>query len=142
MADPHPQRVVRDLGAGPRAAAGSFTEFNSRHACIGGIDLGPTRTRLAVADLRGEPLAHDVIATPARMAPETLLKHLADALRGLMRGTGLPEGRLIAVGAGAPGAVEVDKGVVTEAPNLRNWSRVPMRDPERRWACPPSWRTT
>src|SRR5436190_1509200 len=81
-----------------------------------------------VADLRGEPLAHDVIATPSRMAPETLLKHLAGALRGLMRGTGLPEGRLIAVGAGAPGAVEVDKGVVTEAPNLRNWSRVPMRE--------------
>ena len=32
------------------------------------------------------------------------------------------------MGAGAPGAVEFDKGIVTEAPNLRNWSRVPMRE--------------
>jgi predicted NBD/HSP70 family sugar kinase len=122
--------VVRDLGAGPSRGGRrpSFMEFNARHACIGGIDLGPTRTRLAVADLRGEPLAHDVIATPSRLAPETLLSRLADALRRLMREANLPYDRLIAVGAGAPGAVEFDKGIVTEAPNLRNWSRVPMRE--------------
>ena len=122
--------VVRDLGTGPSRGGRrpSFMEFNARHACIGGIDLGPTRTRLAVADLRGEPLAHDVIATPSRLAPETLLSRLADALRGLMKGAGLAHDRLIAVGAGAPGAVEFDRGIVTEAPNLRNWSRVPMRE--------------
>jgi len=81
-----------------------------------------------VAALRGEPLAHDVVETPSRVAPEKLLSRLADALRTLMREINLPYDRLIAVGAGAPGAVEVDKGVVTEAPNLPNWSRVPMRD--------------
>jgi predicted NBD/HSP70 family sugar kinase len=122
--------VVRDLGTGPSRGGRrpSFMEFNARHGCIGGIDLGPTRTRLAVADLRGEPLAHDVIATPSRLAPETLLLRLADALRSLMREANLAPDRLIAVGAGAPGAVEFDKGIVTEAPNLRNWSRVPMRE--------------
>src|SRR5688572_16200390 len=121
--------VVRDLGAGPSRGGRrpSFMEFNARHGCIGGIDLGPTRTRLAPADLRGEPLAHDVIATPSRLAPESLLKHLADALRSLMREANLAPDRLIAVGAGAPGAVEFDQGIVTEAPNLRSWSRVPMR---------------
>ena len=122
--------VVRDLGAGPSRGGRrpSFMEFNARHGCIGGIDLGPTRTRLAVADLRGEPLAHDVIATPSRLAPETLLLRLADALRRLMREANLSPDRLIAVGAGAPGAVEFEKGIVTEAPNLRNWTRVPMRE--------------
>jgi predicted NBD/HSP70 family sugar kinase len=121
--------VVRDLGAGPSRGGRrpSFMEFNARHGCIGGIDLGPTRTRLAVADLRGEALAHDVIATPSRLTAEALLKHLADALRSLMRQANLAPERLIAVGAGAPGAVEFDKGIVTEAPNLRSWSRVPMR---------------
>ena len=122
--------VVKDLGAGPSRGGRrpSFMEFNARHGCIGGIDLGPTRTRLALADLSGEPLAHDVIATPSRLAPETLLLRLADALRRMMREANLPPDRLIAVGAGAPGAVEFDRGIVTEAPNLRNWSRVPMRE--------------
>jgi predicted NBD/HSP70 family sugar kinase len=122
--------MVKDLGAGPSRGGRrpSFMEFNARHGCIGGIDLGPTRTRLAVADLRGERLAHDVIATPSRLAPETLLLRLADALRRLMREANLSPDRLLAVGAGAPGAVEFDKGIVTEAPNLRNWTRVPMRE--------------
>jgi predicted NBD/HSP70 family sugar kinase len=122
--------VVKDLGAGPSRGGRrpSIMEFNARHGCIGGIDLGPTRTRLAVADLRGEPLAHDVIATPSRLAPETLLLRLADALRRLLRDANIPSDRLIAVGAGAPGAVEFDRGIVTEAPNLRNWARVPMRE--------------
>jgi len=122
--------VVKDLGTGPSRGGRrpSFMEFNARHGCIGGIDLGPTRTRLALADLRGEPVVHDVIATPSRLSPESLLKHLADALRRLMREANIPFDRLVAVGAGAPGAVEFDKGIVTEAPNLRNWSRVPMRE--------------
>src|SRR5688500_8464950 len=122
--------LVRDLGTGPSRGGRrpSFMEFNARHGCIGRIDLGPTRTRLAVADLRGEPVVHDVIDTPSRLSPESLLKHLADALRRLVREANIPFERLVAVGAGAPGAVEFDKGVVTEAPNLRNWSRVPMRE--------------
>ena len=40
-------------------------EFNARHGFAAGIDLGPTKTRLAVADLRGERLAHKVIPTPS-----------------------------------------------------------------------------
>ena len=63
--------IVRDLGAGPSRGGRrpSFMEFNARHGYIAGIDLGPTRTRLAVADLRGELLAHDVVATPAKLPP-------------------------------------------------------------------------
>jgi glucokinase len=46
----------------------------------------------------------------------------------LMKEANAPIDKLIAVGAGAPGAVERDTGVVTFAPNLEGWSRVPMRD--------------
>jgi predicted NBD/HSP70 family sugar kinase len=35
--------------------------------------------------------------------------------------------RLLAVAAGAPGAVNAANGTVTLAPNLRGWSRVPMK---------------
>jgi glucokinase len=122
--------VVRDLGAGPSRGGRrpSCMEFNARHGFIAGIDLGPTRTRLAVADLRGEPLAHDVIETPQKVSAETLLARLATALRSLMREAKVAPDRLLAVGAGAPGAVEWDTGVVTFAPNIGHWSHVPMRD--------------
>jgi predicted NBD/HSP70 family sugar kinase len=121
--------IVRDLGAGPSRGGRrpAFMEFNARHGYIAAIDLGPTRTRLAVADLRGEMLAHDVVATPARLPPEKLLARLADSLRTVMQDAHLPPERLVAVGAGAPGAVAWDTGVVTFAPNLGGWTHVPMR---------------
>ena len=121
--------VVAHRGAGPSSGGRrpSFMEFDARHGFVGGIDLGPTRTRLAVADLRGERLAERIIPTP-RLEPSALLGKLAEALRGAMREAGAPMDRLLAVAAGAPGAVDCDTGTVTFAPNLQGWSKVPMRE--------------
>lgn len=121
--------VVTDRGTGPSSGGRrpSFMEFNARHGYVGGIDLGPTRTRLAVADLRGERLAERIIPTP-RLEPSALLTKLAEALRDAMREAEAPMNRLLAVGAGAPGAVDCDTGTVAFAPNLQGWSRVPMRE--------------
>ena len=122
--------IVKDLGTGPSRGGRrpSFMEFNARHGYVAGIDLGPTRTRLAVADLRGERLADRIIPTPVRLGPAALLSRVAGALRALMEEAGAPTDRLLAVGAGAPGAVDREKGIVTFAPNLHDWSHVPMRD--------------
>ena len=120
-------------------------EFNARHGFVAGIDLGPTRTRLAVADLRGERLAHRIVPTPAGLGPAALLARMAAALRDLMREAGAPAGRLLAVGAGAPGAVDRDTRHGRRlAPNLKGWSqRADARHPRARARrAGRSWRTT
>jgi predicted NBD/HSP70 family sugar kinase len=121
--------VVRDLGAGPSRGGRrpASMEFNARHGFVGAIDIGPTRTRLAVGDLKGERLAHDVVPTPSGLAPRDLLAHLAASLQSLLREAEAPAERLLAVVAGAPGAVDRDRGMVSLAPNL-GWTQVPMRD--------------
>src|SRR5688572_4991735 len=55
--------VLRDLGTGPSRGGRrpGFLEFNADHGYVGGVDLGPTRTRLAVANLRGERLADRIV---------------------------------------------------------------------------------
>ncbi len=123
--------LVRDLGTGPSRGGRrpSFMEFNARHGFVAGIDLGPTKTRLAVADLRGERLAHRVIDTPSDVGPTALLSRIAAAVRSLMREAEVPPDRLVAVGAGAPGAVDREQGVVVAlTPNLKGWSQVPMAE--------------
>ena len=122
--------IVRDLGAGPSRGGRrpACMEFNARHGFVAGIDLGPTRTRLAVADLRGERLAHEVIPTPAAPDPAAMLNRVVDALRGLLREAQAPPERLLAVAAGAPGAVDRGRGSVSCAPNLEGWNEVPMRE--------------
>ena len=121
--------LIRNLGTRPSQGGRrpAFMEFNARHGFVAGIDLGATRTRLAVADLRGERLAHDVVPTPGGVGPAALLSRLATALRALLEQAQVPPGRLLAVGAGAPGAVDSERGVVVAlAPNLKGWSDVPM----------------
>jgi predicted NBD/HSP70 family sugar kinase len=121
--------LVTDLGPGPSRGGRrpSFMEFNARYGFVAGIALGPSRTQLAVADLRGERLAHLVMPTPSELDPPALLSRIATATRGLMREAGLPPDRLLAIGAGAPGVADFERGmVVALAPNLKGWSNVPM----------------
>jgi glucokinase len=127
--------VLRDLGTGPSSGGRrpSFMEFNARHGYVAGIDIGPTRTRLAVADLRGEVLGHRVVETPAKRGPAAVLGRIAAEVRALLREAHVPPDRLIAVGAGAPGAVDPNRGIVLAlAPNLKGWSQVPMAATLRR----------
>src|SRR5262245_8265115 len=121
--------VVTDLGAGPSRGGRrpAFMEFNARHRYVAGIDIGPTRTHLAVADLRGETLDQRVVPTPTERDPEKLLSQLAAELRKLLSDVRVPTSRLLAVAAGAPGVVDRDRGIVVAfAPNLEGWSQVPM----------------
>ena len=55
--------VVSDLGAGPSRGGRrpSSMEFNARHGYVAGIDLGPTRTRQALAAQVRERLALSLI---------------------------------------------------------------------------------
>jgi glucokinase len=120
--------VITDLGTAPSRGGRrpALMEFNARHGYIAGIDLGPTRTRLAVADLRGQPLAREIIATPSDGGWETMLRTIANALRALMAQVDVPRDRLVVVVAGAPGAVNLDTGTVDFAPNLPGWTQVPL----------------
>jgi predicted NBD/HSP70 family sugar kinase len=121
--------VVTDVGTGPSRGGRrpAFMEFNPRYRFVAGIDIGPTKTRLAVADLRGEPLELRVVTTPTAREPADVLSQLAAELRRLLADARVPIGRLLAVAAGAPGVVDRDRGVVVAfAPNLDGWSQVSM----------------
>ncbi len=127
--------LLTDLGAGPSRGGRrpARMEFNARHGFLAGIDLGPTRTRLGLADVRGELLARRIVPTPQDMEPAELLASLAHDVRAMMRETDVPASKLLVVGAGAPGAVDPSRGmVVALAPNLKGWSKVPMASILRR----------
>jgi len=122
--------LLHDLGTGPSRGGRrpSLMEFNARYGFAAGVDIGPTRTRLAIADLRHERLAHRIVSTPTSLKPRQVLEHIASEVHTLMLETGVPRDRLLAVGAGAPGVVDEDTGVVVVAPNLAGWHDIPMRE--------------
>jgi glucokinase len=121
--------VLTDLGTGPSRGGRrpSSMAFNARHRFVAGIDIGPTMTRLAVGDLRGEVVSIRVVETPSDCRPAELLSQIAAALRKLLKDSAAPLDRVLTVAAGAPGVVDRDRGVVVAfAPNLAGWSDVPM----------------
>jgi predicted NBD/HSP70 family sugar kinase len=121
--------LLTDLGSGPSRGGRrpGHMEFNRRHGFVAAIDLGPTRTRLAVADLRGELLLRRVVSTPEDKEPRALLNALAQETRELLHEADVPPSRLLAVGAGAPGAVDPASGtIVALTPNLPGWGHVPV----------------
>jgi predicted NBD/HSP70 family sugar kinase len=121
--------LLIELGAGPSRGGRrpARMEFNAHYGFAAGIDVGPTRTRLGLADLRGHLHARRIIPTPRETNPGALLSVLAEQVRALMREADVPRSRLLAVAAGAPGAVDPRRGmVVSLSNNLKGWSDVPM----------------
>ncbi len=121
--------LFRDLGTGPSRGGRrpSFMEFNDRYGFVAGIHIESSRFTLAVADLRGEIIARHRVDPTTDRRPHALLPQVASELRALLRLARVPIRRLLAVGAGVPGAVDPGHGVVIAlAPNLKGWSQVPV----------------
>jgi glucokinase len=123
------QGVLRDLGTAPSRGGRrpGLVEFNSHHGFVAGIDLGPTRTRLGIADLRGHQLAMRIVVTPTHVTPRAMMEEMTGALRDMMAAADVPFDRLLSLVVGAPGPVDLATGSVLYAPNLDGWQRVPLR---------------
>lgn len=121
--------VLRDLGTAPSRGGRrpGLMEFNSHHGFVAGIDLGPTRTRLGVADMRGAQLAMRIVNTPMHVAPSDMMTTLLGELRILALEAKVPSERLLALVVGVPGPVDLGNGTVLYAPNLDGWHKVPLR---------------
>ena len=91
---------------------------------VGGIDLGATKILSVVVSHAGDVLAEDIRPTEGVEGPDAVIANMTASLRQAMASAGID--RLAAVGVDAPGPVDYERGVVTEAPNLPVWHDVPL----------------
>lgn len=101
------------------------------HRWILALDVGGTTMSAAVfREDGGEPAAVRSCPTPRNEPPEGVVE-VACALVERVRDDAIQQGveprRIAGLGAGLPGAVDPNRGVVYQAPNLR-WRDVPARD--------------
>lgn len=88
---------------------------------VGAIDLGGTKTVVAVVDAAGRVLRHRRLQTPSRPQPDALLALLTSELQALT--AELP--RIAAVGAALPGPVDGARGILHRAFDW-DWHEVPV----------------
>ncbi len=90
-----------------------------------GIDLGGTNVQIGAVSEEFKLLASTKRKTRAEEGMDSVLDRVCDGIDEACRGAGVAVSDLVAVGIGAPGAVEPHEGVVLEAVNLR-WNDVPL----------------
>jgi glucokinase len=102
------------------------TRKDRRPHLYGAIDLGGTNVRAIVADLDGNIAGEDIRESRAGEGLESVLRTMQDTLSAALAAGGVALADLQAVGIASPGAVDVVRGVVPAAPQLRGWKNVPL----------------
>ncbi len=90
-----------------------------------GIDLGGTNMQIGVVDASGKILGRSKKKTRAEEGAAKVIQRIFDGIQEACDEAKVPTKSLLAVGIGAPGAIDPVTGVVLEAPNLR-WNHVPL----------------
>lgn len=93
-----------------------------------GIDLGGSKTVLAVGDRRGQLKARARYPTEPSGDPQRDLERLLEACHRLLAEASLRAEDLEAVGVAVPGPIDRERGLVLGAPNLPGWERVALCD--------------
>jgi glucokinase len=91
-----------------------------------GIDLGGTNLRAAAIDRSGKMMRKISGGTHLSAGRDAVVDDMVAAIRNLRQEFGA--GGLSGVGVGAPGFIMLEKGIITNAPNLPGFDNFPLRD--------------
>lgn len=92
-----------------------------------GIDLGGTNMTIGVVDARGTLLGRAKRKTKAKLGRDAVIARIAEGVDRACADAGVSRTAVRAAGIGAPGAVDVGRGVVIKSGNL-GWEEVALRD--------------
>lgn len=99
---------------------------SSRTVWFGAVDLGGTKIYTAVADQGGDWRGDDRRQTAEERGPDGVIEQIVDSLRASIARAGITGEGLTALGVASPGPIDVEQGIVLEAPNLPGWHNVPL----------------
>lgn len=124
--------AVPDLRASPPAPTFARRPAREEEAIpiplLLGIDVGGTKTVLALGDQTGAVRGRRRRPTAPSGNPERDVARMVEDARGLLAAAGVEPAQLAAAGVSAPGPLDPATGTVLHPPNLPGWERVPLRD--------------
>ena len=107
----------------PRGRSSTLLRLNDERVIIG-VDIRPTQTTVALADVNGRFTSQDVMATASD--PTVAINALIERIQRIVRTCG--ERKIEGIGISVPGRVAPDSGRLVFAPNLA-WPEVDLRTP-------------
>lgn len=83
-----------------------------------GVDLGGTKITTAISDLTGEIIEKTTLATGSALGEEVVLGRIFDSISMVLEASEISEEDVRAIGIGAPGPLDSEKGIIITTPNL------------------------
>ena len=101
-----------------------------------GFDLGGTKMLGVVYDSNFKPLSRCRKKTKGNEGAEAGLERIGATIQNALDQAGVSAEQLAGIGIGCPGPLDLNKGVIHEAPNL-GWENVPVKATlGKRFGCP------
>jgi glucokinase len=108
----------------------------TQDGCWVGFDLGGTKMLAGVFDAEFRRLGGKRRKTRGHEGVEAGLNRIVRTINDALKDAGVERGQLAGIGIGCPGPLDLDRGIVLEAPNL-GWENAPVKEHlERVFGCP------
>jgi glucokinase len=115
--------------------SGMSTGGNERNYWIG-FDLGGTKMLAVAFDGQMRPVGRKRKRTEGNQGSQIGLERIAQSIEGALEEAGVTPGRLAGIGVGCPGPLDLDRGIMLDAPNL-GWRDVAIQDfLQSKFGCP------
>ncbi len=92
-----------------------------------GVDLGGTNIVSAIVNCQGEIVNRLKVPTLAERGKEVTIKRIIETIHENIVQSTTALDDIIGIGIGAPGPLDVKRGIINFAPNLPGWRDVPLK---------------
>ncbi len=92
-----------------------------------GVDLGGTNIVSALVNYQGKIVNRLKVPTLTERGKEATINRIIEAIHKNIAQSGIVAGDIIGIGIGAPGPLDIKKGIINFAPNLPGWRDVPLK---------------
>jgi len=92
-----------------------------------GVDLGGTNIVSVIVNCQGKIVNRLKVPTLAERGKEATIKRIVETIHENIVQSTIAPGDIIGIGIGAPGPLDVKRGIINFAPNLPGWRDVPLR---------------
>lgn len=122
--------LVRIIGKGESNGGKrpELLEFISDAYYIVGVDVGRSKMKAVVIDLNGTIINKQVSSTGNDISPQKMIDRLIALTESTIKGSGVSKGKLIGIGIGMPGLLDVENGIVLFSPDF-HWENVQLVEP-------------
>jgi glucokinase len=101
-----------------------------------GFDLGGTKMLAVAFDGQMRPVGRKRKRTEGNQGSQIGLERIAQTIEGALEEAGVTPDRLAGIGVGCPGPLDLDRGIMVDAPNL-GWRDVAIQDfLQTKFGCP------